>query len=269
MIYTNLKGGLGNIIFQIVATKSFAYDKRVECSFPNLHSYLSFLNQEMTHNPKLNHSFEYLENLDFFKNLNTSSPETDIPTYYFDFCYHDIQLPNDDFYIDGFFQSEKFFGHNRKNILEWLKIPNPIKEIIDTKYGHYLNKKTTSIHVRRGDYVKLSHIHYVQPVEYFLNSIDILKDKTELFLIFSDDIEWCKENIKLSNCVYIEDEKDYIELYLMSLCENNIISNSSFSWWGAWLNENENKTVIGPTNWFNPSCGISSRDVIPGSWIKI
>ena len=269
MIYCNLKGGLGNIIFQIIATKSFAKDRNVECSFPNLHILLTHLNEETHNNPSLKHSFEYLEKLDLIKNLNTMGPQTGVPTFSFGFDYYGVNLPDDNFFVDGFFQSEKFFAHNRKHILEWLKIPENIKQTIDEKYNHILDKQTTSIHVRRGDYLRFSHYHFVQPLEYFLECIDMLKNETELFVIFSDDIEWCKNEIKLPNCVYIENEKDYIELYLMSLCKNNIISNSSFSWWGAWLNNNENKKVIGPTRWFGPSCGLPTKDILPDSWIKI
>jgi len=137
------------------------------------------------------------------------------------------------------------------------------------KYNFLKNKKTTSIHVRRGDYVNHPNHHPTQSLEYYLEAIKILKDETELFLVFSDDINWCKENIKLDNVVYIENEKDYIELYLMSVCTNNIISNSSFSWWGAWLNKNEDKKVIGPLKWFGDAIKHNTGDVLPENWIKL
>ena len=97
-----------------------------------------------------------------------------------------------------------------------------------------------------------------------------MKPDTEIFVVFSDDIKWCKENFIGNNFYFVENEKDYIEMYLMSSCNNNIISNSSFSWWSAWINENENKKIIGPKNWFGPSLSnISDRDIIPLEWIKI
>jgi hypothetical protein len=96
----------------------------------------------------------------------------------------------------------------------------------------------------------------------------MLKDKTDQFLVFSDDINWCEENLKLENSIYINDEKDYNELYLMSLCDNNIIANSSFSWWGAWLNKNDDKLVVGPTKWFGPAINHKTSDILPDEWIK-
>jgi hypothetical protein len=108
----------------------------------------------------------------------------------------------------------------------------------------------------------------VQTIEYYNKSIEHLKDITDLFIVFSDDIEWCKNNIKSENIIYIQDEKDYIEIYLMSLCDNNIISNSSFSWWGAWLNRNENKIVIGPKIWFGSEIQHNTSDILPEKWVK-
>ena len=123
MIYCNIKGGLGNIIFQIITTKSMAKDLNTDCSIPNLNSYLKFLNEETTHNPKLTYSLEYLEYLDLFKNIKTSEPKShNLPIYKYPFNYVNYSLPaNKDFFIDGFFQSEKYFVHNREEILEWMK----------------------------------------------------------------------------------------------------------------------------------------------------
>lgn len=270
MIYCNLKGGLGNMMFQIFAVKSLSIDKNTNCSFPNLYDLLDFLNSEKTHNPELNHSHDYLKYLSFFKNLDTSAPQYDLKVVNYPFEYSELELPTGDFVIDGFFQSEKYFLHHREQILEWCKMSSYIENIIETKYSKILSKITTSIHVRRGDYLKFSNHHTVQTLEYFNKAINLLKNDTELFIIFSDDIEWCKENFIGDNFFFVENEKDYVEMYLMSFCKNNIISNSSFSWWSAWLNENDNKKVIAPTNWFGPSLSnISDVDIIPYKWIKI
>lgn len=265
MIYCNLKGGLGNMMFQIAAVKSIAIDNDTDCSFPNLESHLNYLNNETTYNPKLNHSSEYRG---IFKNLNTTPIKCSKRLTY-PFEYVDIKLPKSDIILDGFFQSEKYFIHNRDSILEYIKPPQEVFDFIEEKYGHHLKNKTTSIHVRRGDYVNHQSYHPTQSLEYYNNSINKVKENTDLFLIFSDDINWCKENLKIDNSIYIEGEKDYIELYLMSLCNNNIIANSSFSWWGAWLNNNTDKTVIGPKKWFGPSINHDTSDILPESWIKL
>ena len=88
-------------------------------------------------------------------------------------------------------------------------------------------------------------------------------------VVFSDDIPWCKENLIFDNIIFIEGNKDYEDLWLMSLCEHNIIANSSFSWWGAWLNENKNKKVVSPLNWFGQQSNTNQSDIVPESWIKI
>lgn len=266
MIYANLKGGLANILIQMAAIKSMAIDNDVDCSFPNLDKQLDLLNNDMTYNPKIKHAYEY--NI-MFEHMNVSAPTKELPIIKFPFEYETISLPNEDVFVDGFFQSEKYFTHNRVKLLEWFKIPESINEKITNKYSKLLEQRTTGIHVRRGDYVRHPNHHPVQTREYYLEGIELLKDKTDLFIVFSDDIPWCKENLTIPNIVFIENERDYVEIYLMSLCNNNIISNSSFSWWGAWLNTNENKIVIGPKIWFGPAITFVSKDIIPETWIKI
>lgn len=264
MIYCNLKGGLGNMFFQIAAAKSIAIDAGTDCSFPNLESQLHLINSDSVYNPKIKHALEYKTIL---KNLKSDRPDNRIPVHSFPFHYTQPQLLTD-LVIDGFFQSEKYFAHNREEILNYLNFDG-VAKIVDEKYGDLLNVKTTAIHVRRGDYVRHSNHHPVQTMDYFNKGIDVVKDNTDTFLVFSDDIEWCKEHFKVDNIIYIEDEKDYIEIYLMSLCDNDIIANSSFSWWGAWLNTKEDKVVIGPTKWFGPAINHNTDDILPESWIKM
>lgn len=266
MIYCNLKGGLGNMLFQIAATISISKDNNQNYSFPNLYGHLHYLDRENTYNPKLNYSTEYLQLL---HQLNVDGSLNGVKTYSFPFEYSITPLINGDAVIDGFFQSEKYFKHNRESVLSVLDFKdlknNPI--INNFMFGV---KKYTSIHVRRGDYSSLTAFYHQLTKDYYDSAIQILKDKTDVFLIFSDDIKECKEIFKdLENAIFIENEKDYVELYLMSLCDYNIIANSSFSWWGAWLNKNENKIVIGPSKWFGPSISHNTGDIIPENWIKI
>lgn len=265
MIYTNLKGGLGNMLFQISATISLALDNDNQWCFPNLKHHINYLNGETTHNENLNHGLEYLK---IFKNLNNCTIIGN-PTYIqYPFNYTYIPFNQKEIIIDGFFQSEKYFKHNRKKILKVLDFSFIDREKILLKYD-LMDKKKTSIHVRRGDYLKFPNHHPIQSTEYYDKAIELLKNSTELFVIFSDDIDWCKKNLKLNNVVYVEGEKDYNELYLMSLCDNNIISNSSFSWWGAWLNNNDEKIVIGPSKWFGSAIQHNTGDILPEKWIKI
>jgi hypothetical protein len=262
MIYCNLKGGLCNMLFQIAATKSLSIDNNTYCSFPNLISHLNYLNSDDLFNPKLKHSLEYLN---LFDKLDHSTIQQNVRVLNFPFEYIEIGKIEEDVLIDGFFQSEKYFKHNRQSILDMFIFNFEL----DVKYNFFKKNKITSIHVRRGDYINYPNHHPTQSLEYYSESVEILERETELFVVFSDDIDWCKENLKLDNVIYIENEKDYIELYLMSICSNNIISNSSFSWWGAWLNKNENKKVIGPLKWFGDAIKHSTEDILPQEWIKI
>ena len=266
MIYCNLKGGLGNMLFQIAAAKSIAIDTNNDCSFPNLISHLQYLDSDGVYNPSLKHSSDYMQLL---KNLKYVPITENVYLKEYPFEYIETQISKQNTLINGFFQSEKYFKHNRQEILDYLDFSFISNEYIAETYEFINNVRTTSIHVRRGDYVNHPTHHPTQSIEYYMQGIEILKDETDLFVVFSDDIQWCKDNLKIENVIYIEDEKDYIELYLMSLCDNNIISNSSFSWWGAWLNENPRKKVIGPLKWFGDAIQHNTGDILPEDWIKI
>lgn len=265
MIVSYLIGGLGNMMFKVAGTIGIALDNGTDCSFPNLTSHLNYLNGERNFNPSLKHAHSYYE---IFSKIRTDFDNQKLPVISFPFHYEKKIIEND-VIINGFFQSERYFINYRDKILEIFKIPDTIKETIDSKYSEILKGRTASIHVRRGDYLKYQNHHPTQSLSYYHKSIELLNDKVDTFLIFSDDIGWCKENIKGENILYIDNELDYIELYLMSLCDNNIIANSSFSWWGAWLNENPDKIVIAPKRWFGPAIRENSDDIIPNNWIKI
>lgn len=266
MVYCNLKGGLGNMMFQIAATISIALENATEYSFPNLHPHLSYLDAEDMYNPSLKHSSEYA---DFLYQLSTEQPLTETRIIAYPFNYVDTHKFNDDVTLDGFFQSEKYFEKHRDEILQVFDFRKTLSNVPFDKF-EFGSKRYTSIHVRRGDYASLITFYHELTKEYYTTAIDMLKDKTDEFLVFSDDIEYCKQMfIDIPNIRFVENEKDYIELYLMSICDNNIIANSSFSWWGAWLNKNENKIVVGPSIWFGSSISEYSGDIIPEKWIKI
>lgn len=269
MIYLNLKGGLGNMMFQIAAVKSFSIQKKTDYSFPNLPSHIRYLSSETQYNPKVNYCSEYL-NLPFLKNTKTQHPFLPVEVVTFPFHYEKIQINSSSIMVDGFFQSEKYFHEHEEQILEMFSPDENILNFLNSKYSELLNQRTTSIHVRRGDYVKHSEHHFVQQMDYFNQSMEMLDSKTDKFLVFSDDLDWCKENFKGEKFVFIENERDYYEMYLMSLCTNNITSNSSFSWWGAWLNKNKDKVVVGPQNWFgNALQSLKTEDIIPDNWIRL
>jgi len=268
MIYCNLKGGLGNMMFQIAATLSLAKDNYTDAVFPNLITHLNYLNVENKYNPQLNYTDEYKQ-LNIFKNLKYENSLSSLRTYNFPFHYENIKIEDTNCEINGFFQSEKYFINNKDYIKESFYINEFVLNKIQNTYKDVLDRNTTSIHIRRGDYLKLKNHHPSQNMDYFKNAVELTKQNTEKYVVFSDDIEWCKSKFQGNRFVFIENERDYVELYLMSLCKNNIISNSSFSWWGAWLNSNENKVIISPKKWFGESIKESYSDIIPENWKQI
>jgi len=168
----------------------------------------------------------------------------------------------------GYFQSEKYFKNCKDEIRKYFTFDD---SLIDYNIINPI-ENSCSIHVRRGDYVNLQDYHPFPGMDYYRNAISYMKNKgVNIFYIFSDDIEWCKENFSyMDEIIYVEGNIDIKDLALMSICKNNIIANSSFSWWGAWLNRNENKIVISPSVWFGPSKkGVITEDLYCEGWIKM
>lgn len=179
-------------------------------------------------------------------------------------------------YLVGWWQNEKYFINSRGKLLAEFT-PQPELSAITQTYMNKIKSSsdTVSVHVRRGDYVtnqNASKHHGLAPIEYYNASLELLTTKLNnpTFYVFSDDITWCKDNLKASNITYIEGTTaGYEDLYLMSQCQHNIIANSSFSWWGAWLNANENKTVIAPKIWFQDEKANDEAEVVPSAWVRL
>tara|TARA_R110000822_G_scaffold180655_1_gene320387 strand:+ start:345 stop:1115 length:771 start_codon:yes stop_codon:yes gene_type:complete len=256
MISCHLQGGLGNYMFQIATTCSIAKDNNSKPIF-NDKKYLKVHKNIDTYKTNI------LRNINFDSNFKYDK------IYYEPFFNYSPIRFSENLMLYGYFQSEKYFKHNRKLILD---IFSPTLEIItkiENKYNLIDFKKSCSIHIRRGDYLKLQNHHPPCDMEYYKNAMNRMPNNTD-YLIFSDDIKWCKENFIGDQFTFIENETDVIDLHLMSLCKHNIIANSSFSWWGAWLNNNEEKIVVAPLKWFGPSKGdIITKDLYSEKWIKI
>ncbi len=179
-------------------------------------------------------------------------------------------------YLDGYFQSYKYLEPIKEQLLNELTL----KEDLSLRYGFLLLEMATSasvaVHIRRGDYVsdaKTKSAHYICDLAYYKKAMALMEEKvpSPIFYIFSDDIAWAKENLQgKEKIVFVSgpEMQDYEELVLMSKCEHNIIANSSFSFWGAWLNQNKQKIVIAPERW-NNEINKEYRDLLPENWIKI
>lgn len=196
-----------------------------------------------------------------YKHINQA-----VDGFFYDESLYEISGRN---YIEGFFQNPRYFEDIREEILNDFSLKEPLKGKNKELLNSIKGTDSCSVHVRRGDYIDNSGTYVLTP-DYYKQAMDIIREKEAncVFYVFSDDIKWCRENFKASeNIVFVDyDNKNYIDLELMKNCKHNIIANSSFSWWGAWLNNNPDKIVIAPNPWF-PT--VDSSRQIPGSWIKV
>lgn len=179
--------------------------------------------------------------------------------------------------LEGYWQSERYFKEIRNIILDEFRITAPLSSSTVDLASRISNSNSVSLHVRRGDYIsnpETFKFHGICEPEYYGKALELLAGKAgpiEIF-VFSDEIEWAKKNILTRSPITFVDHNDsghaYEDLYLMSLCRHNIIANSSFSWWGAWLNKNPGKIVVAPSKWFGEA-NIDTKDLIPQEWLKV
>ena len=250
MIYAYLLGGVGNLCFIIANAYSLALDNNDQVVF-------SKTIESITHRKNEDLWFQTI-----FKDIKKGTTTNRKIYRQKKYTYSKVPYQRN-MKIMGYFQSEQYFDHHRKEILQLFT--GYKKNMINSLTSYIGDSKTISLHIRRTDYIKLQHAHVVQSINYYKNAIQILSQKLKnindyTFLIFSDDISWCKkqpffnnlQNIKFVENSDSEEPVEVFQLYLMSMCNHNIIANSSYSWWGAYLNENPDKIVIAPKKWFNP-----------------
>ncbi len=227
-------GRLGNQLFQIAATVALAVENNDDYAFPAWKDAPHF-NLTGCFSHDLSQQQVYREPV---------FPYSPIP-----------YRPNMD--LEGFFQSEKYFA-NSKYLIQSLLTP---RIGFGMKYNH------TAIHVRRGDYLQLSREYVQLDMNYYRRAMQMIGSK--YYIIFSDDMAWCKANFGGDNVIFSEGKSPVEDLALMLSCEHAIIANSSFSWWGAYLNKNPSKIVIAPHAWFGHNLPHDTRDLIPSGWTKI
>jgi hypothetical protein len=180
------------------------------------------------------------------------------------------ELPHaDGLCLIGYFQSEKYFIDYKNEIINLFYISSDNIKTIENffKFLGCLDKPITSVHVRRGDYLNNPDFHIPCSVEYYKQAMEEIGDS--YFIFVSDDMDWVRENFKSPNVIYSDLNDEILDFTLMTHCDNNIIANSSFSWWGAYLNKNKNKKVIAPKKWFGPNGPKDTQDIIPNDWILI
>jgi hypothetical protein len=256
--------GLGNQMFGVAAALSYAKDTNKKALFPCLKQVGKYGN--------------YSENI--FRNLNLGDLEEKIKYFYKEQDFFYTPIPNKpNILLEGYFQSEKYFVKNKQLILDTFTLPEKTLQYLDMKYSRLLYMdNTVSVHIRRGDYLnQFKGCFEILDNDYYDAAFNKFP-ADNVFVFFGEnpeDFDFCKKKFLLKKTFYIQNECDIIDLWLMSQMKNNIIANSSFSWWAAWLNRNKSKRVIAPQKWFgkeHPTLANNdevTKDLIPFTWERI
>lgn len=182
--------------------------------------------------------------------------------------------PRKNYYYMGYWQSEDYFMNVQDKVRNAFRFQGALSDRNQEMLHTIKNTNSISIHVRRGDYINNPEVYKslgsICNKQYFESAVEMVLQRVEnpVFFIFSDDIQWVKENISINGPLHFinwnKQENSYLDMQLISECKHNIISNSSFSWWAAWLNQYSDKIVIAPAKWTHSEDPVKNR--IPESW---
>ena len=294
MIVVKIFGGLGNQLFQYAFGRRLALERNTELYFDSSiysqSSGSSFTKRDFELNvftingkiadEKILSQFSQSKFNKLFNEFIIRSPFIKSANYlrepHFQF-YQNAMKIGKQVYVNGYWQSEKYFSTIRNQLLTELIPSSSLSSESRSIYEDMQLHNAISLHIRRGDYITdptNQSIYHTCTLDYYSKAIDYICSKVQLpkFYVFSDDVEWVKSNLKINHQIHFiehnKGKKSYQDLILMSKCKHNIIANSSFSWWGAWLNQHENKLVIAPKKWFKLN-SINTKDLIPTSWIQL
>jgi hypothetical protein len=291
MIMVYLKGGLGNQLFQYAAARSLAHIHKTIVKLdttayyhggPRQYELCHFNIQENVANPwEINklikakqNRFQKLLHLLLYSHPKLSPNHVKYNKIQYNPGF--FQLP-DNIYLEGYWPSENYFGNIKDIIRREFTFKQPLDETNQKLADQIAAANSVSIHIRHGDYSadpKATQSHGLCSMQYYHDCIKYITQKVDnpYFFVFSDQPDWCKDNLKLSHpAVYISHNtglKSCEDMRLMSLCKHNITANSTFSWWAAWLNSNPQKIVFAPEKWFADK-NFNIDDIIPAGWIKI
>ncbi|MDP3388280.1 MAG: alpha-1,2-fucosyltransferase [Eubacteriales bacterium] len=287
MKIVKVTGGLGNQMFQYAFYKSLKNkDSNVKLDISVFKSYNAHNGYELNRVFGIEEDFSSLEDVERLGDCKThflSKVRRRIfglkNSHYIQkkFEYDPEVFKFDNIYLDGYWQSEKFFEDIKDDVIRDFAFVEELSEKNIEIKTIAESENSISIHIRRGDYVtdtKANKVHgNICDLDYYEKAINFLigKINSPIFIVFSDDIEWAKSNLKLNNCHFVSWNKgnhSYNDMRLMSYCKHNIIANSSFSWWGAYLNKNPNKIVVAPNKWFNDT-SLNTINLIPNNWHQI
>lgn len=258
-IIGQLQGQLGNQMFQIAATIAHAKNYDMDFYFPDL------INKKSEGIP--------VNRKKIFFRIKLRQAPLKQSRLYEESCFEFTPLPfHPRMCINGYFQSEKYFENHAETIKELFAPSEEILNYLHKNYEDIINHpKSVAIHVRT--YHSEPHVRAVFPLhgrEYVEKAVQYFPTDC-LFVVFSDDIPWCEENLIgiRPNMRFIKGEQYYHDFFLISLCKHQIISNSSFSWWAAYLNKNPKKVVVAPKKWFQDETGLNYKDLVPEGWHRL
>jgi hypothetical protein len=281
-------GGLGNQMFQYAAVRALSLKRKtpfaVDFDDPYKYAIRNFgldvfeLNYQTPTSSQLFKAKPKTKVLRRLYKWTGNNPDAYLYTEQKDFQYQpEFFTCPDGAYISGFWQSEKYFSDYADVIRKDFTFAEPASGQNLTWLEQIKSYNSISVHIRRGDYVsveKINQIHGTCDLDYYERAIALIASKTEepVFFFFSDDIEWVKANLTTNYPVHYIDnntgETAHQDMRLMSNCKHHIIANSSFSWWGAWLNPDPGKVVIAPKRWMS-NVEVNQTDLIPDSWITL
>ena len=291
MLVSNIIGGLGNQMFQYAAgrARSLKLDVPLKLDTRDFSGYQ--LHQGFELNRLFNCCAEIATDIDLSKTLGWQRlklaqrllrrpqlkqfrHENYVVEPHFNY-WSDISQLKDNVYLDGYWQSEKYFIEFADKIRAEFTFKLPLSPQNNEIAAHILQVNAVSLHVRRGDYVTNAKNSFIGvcPLGYYQAAVEVIKSHVAepIFFVFSDDIGWVRDNLVLGErSIFVDHntgEESYNDMRLMSLCKHHIIANSSFSWWSAWLNPNAKKIVIAPKQWF--VSGKNANDLLPKTWLKI
>lgn len=286
MIITRLIGGLGNQMFQYAAGRRVAHMNKTELKLdiagyshqkgitPRKYMLSIFCIQEQF--ASIQEIAHVKKNVSRIAQILFQHPVTYIRQKTHIFDPHLLTIVNN-VYLDGYWVSEKYFQDISKIIRKdfaFQRIPNAENRNMLASISR-LN--SIAVHVRRNDYVKdqrTRDFHGVCGLDYYQKAVSFIIKKVSdpVFFVFSDDPNWCKTNLRLAYpTIYVSHnlgKKDHEDMRLMSACKHNIIANSTFSWWGAWLTDNSYKVVVAPKKWFTDT-SINTKDIVPKRWVRL
>jgi hypothetical protein len=270
MVITYILGGLGNQMFQYAAARRLAWflNEPLKLDISGYRHY-KLRAYGLNH---LNISAELAseEECVWLKGLNP------IREKHFHFDPRILKLPSD-CYLEGYWQSEKYFSDIEPIIRREFTVRKPPEAENRELAQQIIENQAVSVHIRRGDYAHnpiINSLHGVCSPEYYQKAVEQITKEVENphFYVFSDDGEWAYHNwVRDFPTAFVMKngpEEDYEDLRLMSLCKYHIIANSSFSWWGAWLSNFPGKIVYAPRNWFQ-GYQYDTGDLLPESWIRV